>query len=157
MWELDYKESWALKNWCFWIVGKNSWESLGLQGDWLEEPVHPKGNQSWIFIGRTDAEAETAVTLATWCKELTHWERPWCWERLRAGREGDEESDITEWLNWTELKWYLLLPSGPPSGLSSSPSAVVADAVADDCNILVCCSGRKYSISQDPHFAEIKF
>ena len=59
IWELDYKESWALKNWCFWIVGEDSWESLGLQGDWLGESVHPKGNQSWIFIGRTDAEAET--------------------------------------------------------------------------------------------------
>ena len=49
--ELDYKESWVLKNWCF-------WESLGLQGD---QPVHPKGNQSWIFIGRTDVEAETPI------------------------------------------------------------------------------------------------
>ena len=54
------------------------------------QPVHPKGNQSWIFIGRTDAEAETPNTLATWCEELTHWKRPWCWERLKAWREGDD-------------------------------------------------------------------
>ena len=57
------------------------------------KPVYPKGNQSWIFIGRTDAEAET---LATWCKELTHWKKPWCWERLKAGREGDERG----WDGW---------------------------------------------------------
>ena len=56
MWELDYKESWEVKNWCFWtvVLGEDSWESLGLQGEQL---VNPKGNQSWIFIGRTEAEA----------------------------------------------------------------------------------------------------
>ena len=56
MWELDHKESWTPKNWCFWtVVLEKTWESLGLQGD---KPVHPQGNQSWIFIGRTEAEAE---------------------------------------------------------------------------------------------------
>ena len=53
------------------------------------QPVHPKGNQSWIFTGRTEAEAETLNTLATWCKQLTHWKRPWCWEGLKAGVERD--------------------------------------------------------------------
>ena len=52
------------------------------------QPVHPKGNQSWIFIGRTDAEAETN-NLATWCEKLTHLKRPWCCERLKAGGEGN--------------------------------------------------------------------
>ena len=52
------------------------------------KPVNPKGNQFWIFIGRTDAEA-SSNTLATGCKEPTHWKRPWCWERLRAGQGGD--------------------------------------------------------------------
>ena len=52
--------------------------------------VNPKGNQSWIFIRRTDAEAETPILLATSCEELTHWKSPWCWERLRAGGEGDD-------------------------------------------------------------------
>ena len=66
------------------------------------QPVHPKGNQSWIFIGRTDAEAE-ALTLATWCKELTHLKRPWCLERLKARGEGDERgwdgwmTSLTQW------------------------------------------------------------
>ena len=51
------------------------------------QPVHPKGDQSWVFIGRTDAEAETPNTL---CGELTHWKRPGYWERLRAGGQGDD-------------------------------------------------------------------
>ena len=56
MWELDSKEIWALKNWCFWtVVLEKTLESKEIQ------PVHPKGNQSWIFIGRTDAEAETPI------------------------------------------------------------------------------------------------
>ena len=55
MWKLDYKESWALKNWCFWTVVLE--KILGSPLDCKEiQPVHPKGNQSWIFIGRTDAE-----------------------------------------------------------------------------------------------------
>ena len=55
MWELDYKESWALKNWCFWTVVLR--KTLESPLDCKEiQPVHPKGNQSWIFIGRTDAE-----------------------------------------------------------------------------------------------------
>ena len=60
------------------------------------QPVHPKGNQSWIFIGRTDAEAENSNTLATWYEELTHWKRPWCWERLKVGGEGDDRG----WDGW---------------------------------------------------------
>ena len=60
------------------------------------QPVHPKGNQSWLFIGRTDVEAENSNTLATWCKELTHLKKPWCCERLKAGGEGDDRG----WDGW---------------------------------------------------------
>ena len=60
MWELDYKESWALKNWCFWTVALE--KALESPLDFKEiQPVHPKGSQSWIFIGRTDAKAETPI------------------------------------------------------------------------------------------------
>ena len=60
MWELDYKGSWAPKNWCFWTVVLE--KTLEILLDCKEiQPVHPKGNQSWIFIGRTDAEAETPI------------------------------------------------------------------------------------------------
>ena len=60
------------------------------------QPVHPKGNESWILIGRTDAEAESSNTLATGCEELAHWKRPWWWERLKAGGEGDDRG----WDGW---------------------------------------------------------
>ena len=60
MWELDYKEIWALKNWCFWTVVLE--KTLESPLDCREiQPVHPKGNQSWIFIGRTDAEIEVPI------------------------------------------------------------------------------------------------
>ena len=60
MWELDYKESWAPKNWCFWTVVLE--KTLESSLDCKEiKPVHPEGNQSWIFIGRTDVEAETPI------------------------------------------------------------------------------------------------
>ena len=63
------------------------------------QPVHPKGDQSWVFIGRTDVEAQTLNTLATWSEELTHWKRPWYWERLKAGGEGDNGG----WDDWMAL------------------------------------------------------
>ena len=77
MWELDHKESWALKNWCFWTVVLEKTLESPLESKEIQ-PVNPKGNQSWIFIGRTDAEAETPITLATWWEELTYWKRPRC-------------------------------------------------------------------------------
>ena len=54
------------------------------------QPVHPKRDLSWVFIERTDAEAETLNTLATPCEELIHWKRPRCWEGLGAGGEGED-------------------------------------------------------------------
>ena len=60
MWELDYKEGWVLKNWCFWTVGLE--KTLESPLDCKEiQPVHPKGDQSWVFIGSTDVEAETPI------------------------------------------------------------------------------------------------
>ena len=100
MWELDYKEGWVSKNWCFWTVVLE--KTLGSPLDCKEiQPVSPKGNQSWIFTWRTDAKAETH-TLTTWCKELTAWKRPWCWQRLKVGEGDDREWDgwmasLTQW------------------------------------------------------------
>ena len=102
MWELDYKENWVLKNWCFWtVVLEKTLESLL---DCKEiKSVNPKGKQSWIFIGRIYAEAETLNTLSTWCEELTHWKRPWCWARLKTGGEGDNRG----WDGWmaSRTRW----------------------------------------------------
>ena len=104
MWELDYKESWAPKTWCFWTVVLE--KTLESPLDCKEiQPVQPKGNQSWIFTGRTDADAETPNTLATGCKELTHLKTLLCWERLKVGRGGDNRG----WDGWmaspTQRTW----------------------------------------------------
>ena len=100
MWELDYKENWASKNWCFWTVVLE--KTLESPLDCKEiQPIHPKGDQTWIFIGRTDVEAETSVLWPP--EELTHLKRPWCWERLRAGGEGDDRG----WDCWmASLTWW---------------------------------------------------
>ena len=90
MWELDYKESWALKNWCFWtMVWKKTLES---PFDFKEiHPVHPKGNESWIFIGRTDAEAETPILCLPDAKNWL------IWKDLDAGKDWrQEEKGTTE-------------------------------------------------------------
>ena len=84
MWELDGKESWTPKNWCFWTVVLEKILESPLNCKEIQ-PVHPKGNQSWIFIVRTDAEAETPILWPPDGEELTHWKRPWCWERLQEG------------------------------------------------------------------------
>ena len=88
-----YKESWVPKNWCFWTVVLE--KTLESPLDCKEiQPVHPIGDQSWVFFGR--CWSWNSNTLATWCKELTYLKRPWCWERLKAGREGDDRG----WDGW---------------------------------------------------------
>ena len=102
MWELDYRKSWAPKNWCFWIVVLEKTLERPLACKEIQ-PVHPKGDQSWLFIGGTDGWNWNSNTLATWHEELTHWRRPWCWERLRAGGEGDDRG----WDGWMALStWW---------------------------------------------------
>ena len=88
MWELDCEESWALKNWCFWTVVLE--KTLERPLDCKEiQPVHSEGDQSWVFIGRTDVEAETGILWPTDARAAS-FEKTWCWERLRAGGEGDD-------------------------------------------------------------------
>jgi len=79
MWELDYKESWALKNWCFWTVVLE--KTLESPLDWKEiQPVHPKGDQCWVFIGRSDVEAETPIL---WPPDVKSW---LIWKTLMLGK-----------------------------------------------------------------------
>ena len=146
MWELDCEESWALKNWCFWtVVLKKTLESpLNCKEI---QPVHPKGDQSWVFIGRTDAEAEIPIL---WPPHAKSWlmgkdpdaGRDWGqeekgttegemagWHHRLDAHEfgwtlgvsdgqgglalcdswGCKESDMTERLNWTELRCLLVM------------------------------------------------
>ena len=75
MWELDYKENWELKNWYFWSVVLE--KTLESPLDCKEmQPVHPKGDQSWVFIGRTDAEAETPILWPPDAKSWLIWKAP---------------------------------------------------------------------------------
>ena len=94
MWELDYKENWVPKNWCFWIVVLE--KTLKSLPDRKKiQPVHPTGDQSWIFIGGTDAEAESPILWPPDAKNWLIW-KDWCWERLKVGGEGD---DRMRWLD----------------------------------------------------------
>ena len=101
MWELDYKESWALKNWCFWTVVLEKTHSKEIQ------PVHPKGDQSWIFIGRTDAEVETPIV---WPPQAKNWpigKDPDAGKDWRQEEKGMTEDETVGWhhqLNGHELR-----------------------------------------------------
>ena len=124
MWELDYKESWAPKNWCFWtVVLDKTLESLL---DCKEvQPVNPKGNQSWIFIGRTDAEAKTPILWSHDAKNWLIWKDPDPGKHSPdAGGEGDDRwwdgwmASPTRW-TWvwvSSRKWWW---SGRPGMLQS--------------------------------------
>ena len=82
MWKLDYKESWALKNWCFWIVVLEKTIEISLNCKEIQ-PVHPKGDQSWIFIGRTDAEFETLILRPPDAKNQLSGKDPDAWKDWR--------------------------------------------------------------------------
>ena len=144
MWELDCEESWVLKNWCFWTVVLE--KTLESPLDCKEiQPVHSEGDQCWVFIGRTNAEAETPKL---WPPHAKGWligkdpdaGRDWGQEKGTTEDEmaglhhcldahefgwtpgvgdgqmemvccdswGQKESDMTEWLNWTEYVFYVL-------------------------------------------------
>ena len=99
--ELDHKEGWAPKNWCFWIVLPEKTVESYLDSREIK-PVNPKGSQPWIFIGRTDAEAEAPILWPLDAKNWL-WKRPWQWERLKAGGEGGDRgwdgwmASLTQW------------------------------------------------------------
>ena len=90
MWELDYKEDWVPKNWCYWTVVLEKTLESPLHCKEIQ-PVHPKGDQSWVFIGRTDVEAETPIL---WPPDVKSW---LIWKDPHAGKNwGQEEKETTE-------------------------------------------------------------
>ena len=115
VWELDCKEGWALKNWCFRIVVLEKIREHPLHSKEIK-PVSPKGNQPWIFIRRSDTEAEAPILWPPEAETIC-WKRPWCWERLKAGGEGDDR----EWDSWmassTQWTWvWATLGAGDGQG-----------------------------------------
>ena len=96
MWELHYKESWALKNWCFWTVVLE--KTLESPLDYKEiQPVHPKGNQSWIFTGSTDVKAETPVLWQPDGKNGVIWKAPDAGKDWRWEEKGMTEDEMIGW------------------------------------------------------------
>ena len=96
MWELDYKESWLEKNWCFWTVVLE--KTLESSLEFMEvQPVHPKGNQPWIFIGRTDAEAQTPILWPPDEKSWLIWKDPDAGKELRQEEKGTTEDETVGW------------------------------------------------------------
>ena len=107
MWKLDRKESWALKNWCFWIAVLE--KALESPLDYKEiQPVHPKGNQSWVFIGRTDAEAETPILWPPHAKSWLIWKDPDAGKDWGQEEKGPTEDEMAGWhhrLDGHEFEW----------------------------------------------------
>ena len=106
MWELDNKEGWMSKNWCFWTVVLE--KTLESPLDYKEiQPFHPKGDQSWVFIGRTNVEAETPIL---WPPDVKNW---LIWKDPNAGKDWRHEKGMTEdemvgwhhWLNGHGFGW----------------------------------------------------
>ena len=104
MWEPDYKESWAPKNWCFWSVVLETLES---PLDCKEiQPVHLKGNQSWMFIERADAEAETPTLWPRDAKNRLIWKDPDSGEDWRQEEKGTTEDKMVGWMaSLTQWTW----------------------------------------------------
>ena len=102
--ESDYKESWAPKNECFWTVVLEKTLESPLDCKDIQ-PVHPKENQSWLFIGSTDAKAETPILWPPDAKSWLIWKDPDAGKRLKAGKEGDDRG----WDGWmaspTQWTW----------------------------------------------------
>ena len=114
MWELDYKESWAPKNWCFWMVVLEKTLESPLNCREIQ-PVHPKGDQFWVFIGRTDVEAETPIL---WPPHVKSWligkdsDAGRVWGQEEKGMTKDEMAGWHHQLDGHESRWTLGVGDG---------------------------------------------
>ena len=125
MWELNYKENWAPENWCFWtVVLEKTLESPWTARDCRIQPVHAKGNQPWIFIWRTDAEAEASIL---WppdvknCLILKDLDAGKDWMQEVKGKTEDEMVGWSHWLDGHEFQQALGVGSGQGSLACYSP------------------------------------
>ena len=121
MWELDHEKSWVLKNWCFWTVVLEKTLEIPLK---CKEKIFPKGNQPWIFTGRTDAEAEVPVL---WPPDAMNWligKDPGAGKDWRQEEKGTREDEIVGWhhqLNGHEFEQALGVGDGRGSLVCCSP------------------------------------
>ena len=136
-WELDSKEIWAPKNWCFWTVMLEKILESPLDCKEIQA-VHPKGNQSWIFIGRTDVAAETPIL---WPPDVKYWfiGKDWCWEKLRARGKGDDRgirwfNGLTDLMDLSLSKLRDLVMDRKPGVLQSMGSQRVGHNWATELN-----------------------
>ena len=141
MWELDYKESWVPKNWCFWTVVLEKTLESPLDCKEIKQ-VNPKGNQSWIFIGRIDAETEAPIF---WPPDVKSWlirkdpDSRQDWRQEEKGTTKDEMAGWHHWLDGHEFRW--------------------TPEVGDGQGGLACCNsrGRKESdTTERPNWTELK-
>ena len=133
-WHLHHKEWWAMKNWCFWTVVLE--RTLESPLEWKEiQPVNAKGNQSWIFIGKTDAEAETPILWPSDGKKPIHLKRPRCWKRLKAGGKRDHRgwdgwmASLTRW-TWVWVSsgsWWWTGKTGVLQSMGSQSQTRLSD------------------------------
>ena len=123
MWELDYKESWIPKNWRFWTVVLE--KTLESPLDCKEiQPVHPKGDQSWVFIGRTDVEAETLILWPPHAKSWLIGKDPDAGKDWRQEKKGMTEDEMVGWhhrLNGHGFGWTLGVGDGQGGLVCCSP------------------------------------
>ena len=123
MWELDHKERWALKNWCFWTVVLENTPESPLDCKEIK-PVNPKGNQPWMFIGSTDAEAEAPILCPPDVKSQLTGKDPDAGKNWRQEEKGTTEDEIVGWhhrLHGHEFEQALGVGDGQGSPVCSSP------------------------------------
>ena len=101
MWELDCEESWVPKNWCFWTVVLEKTLESPLDGKEIQ-PVHPKGDQSWVFIGKTNAEAETPILWPPHEKSWLIWKDRDARKNWGQGEKGMTEDEMARWHHWLD-------------------------------------------------------
>ena len=114
MWDLDHKESWTLKNWCFWTVVLEKTLESPLDCKEIQR-VHPKGDQSWVFIGRTDVEAETPKLWPPDVKRWLIWKDPDARKDWGQEEKGMTENEMVRWqhrLNGHGFRWTLGVGDG---------------------------------------------
>ena len=123
IWKLDYKERWALKYWRFWTVELEKTLESPLDSKEIQ-PIHPIGNQSWVFIGRNDAEAETPIVWSPYVKSWLIGKDPDAGKDWRQEEKGMTEDEMVGWHHWFnghEFEWTLGVGDGQGGLMCCSP------------------------------------